>query len=675
MVRMTKSEAVFKLRKTFGFSNFRENQWEIISKILQGKKLLLIAKTGFGKSLCYQFPATVFDGVTLVFSPLIALMRDQVKFLNERGIRAATLNSNHSKDPKENEEINKKILEEAIRGKYKILYIAPERIENSLWRKYLPKLNISMIVVDEAHCISVWGHDFRPLYRRIIDVVKFVPKKIPVLSVTATADDFIAKDIINQIRVGNEKIEIVKNDLYRENLNLRVFHVNDDEEKMVFLKQYLEKAEGTGIIYSATISNVEKYAEWLRFNGINCEAYHSKIHDRKSIEKGFFRNKYKCVVATTALGMGVDKKDIRFIIHTEVPGSIIQYYQEIGRAGRDGKKSDIILLYNEEDLGIQRYFIEQGKPSISKYERVLDYLKIRRAKEKEIIMGCNLKKQEFRVIKADLLEQKAIVQIEEGKTKFFEYNPNSKGVDYSFIEKLREYKTKRLEDMVSYVFTKECRMKFICDYLGDKKSIDCDRRGEIERVGVSNNDREKLNSFISYYHPVLNVKTKNGILIDGVAAGEYGTSKIGKLIHKSKYENGGYFDDYLVEATYKAFRDFKGFRNIKFDYAVFVPPTKSGDLVENFAKRLCRKLKIPLRNSIIKIRDTKEQKIFRNGYGKFENVKGAFVCNDFELKGKNVLIIDDVFDSGATIKEIGRVLKNCGVKLAAPLTIAKTVGQ
>lgn len=675
---MDKTQAVEILKRNFGFNDFKENQWDIISKILNGQKLLLVAKTGFGKSLCYQFPATIFDGITLVFSPLIALMRNQVSFLNEKGIPAATLNSNHSEDIVENEKINKKILKDAVNGKYKILYIAPERIENEIWRKYLPYLNISMVVVDEAHCISVWGHDFRPDYRRIIEIVKLLPKKIPVFAVTATADDFIAKDIKKQIQKDGEKVEIVKNNLYRNNLRLRVVHANCEEEKLVFLKKYLKKSEGTGIVYSATISKVGKYAAWLKFNGIDCAYYHSKVSNRREIEKAFFDSKCKCIVSTTALGMGIDKEDIRFIIHTEIPGSIIQYYQEIGRAGRDGKESDIILLYNKKDLEIQKYFIEQSKPSISKYERVIRYLKDRPSGEREIIIDCNLTRQEFRVIREDLRKQGAIVQVESGKDKRYEYNPNARYINYTFIEGLKKYKSKRLDDMAEYVYTKECRMKYICNYLGDQKRIICgkcdnDINDFTKRAGVLEEDKSKLKAFYSCYHPVLRVGTKNGILINGVAAGEYGDSEIGMLIHKSKYENGGYFPDNLVDLTYKAFMDC--FKNVRFDCAVSVPPTKSGDLVENFAKRLCKKIGIPLRSSIIKIKQTKEQKVFRNGYAKKNNLKGAFCCKDSWLAGKNVLIIDDVFDSGATIKEIADVLKKAKVKLAAPITIAKTVGQ
>ena len=376
--------------------------------------------------------------------------------------------------------------------------------------------------------------------------------------------------------------------------------------------------------------------------------------------------------------MGLDKRDIRFIIHANVPGSLIHYYQEIGRAGRDNILSDIILLYSKEDLQVQEHFIEQSKPSKHKYEKLLSLLKKRACTQKEIIMECDIDKDEFRTIIEDLMDEEAVFKNTAGKTKYYEYNPDFRGLDYSSIENLREYKMKRLKDIIDFVDTKECRMNYICKYLGDTRHAKCgicdNDTNDVVSVVISSEYRTLLDRFYAEeFHPVLEVETSRGILKNGVAGGEYGTSRIGELIRKSKYENGGDFDEYLLEVVYDAYR--KHFKDIKFDLAVFVPPTKSGDLVKNFAEKLCKKIGIPLSYNLVKVRETKEQKVFRNNYNKEENVKNAFSYrNPKEIRNKNILIIDDVFDSGKTIKEIGRVLQDNGAAMAAPITIAKTVG-
>ena len=468
---MDREEAVKHLRKTFGFDDFRDNQWEIIEKILNGKKILLVAKTNFGKSLCYQFPATIFDGITLVFSPLIALMRDQVDFLKQKWIPATAINSDNSNSTNSATKINEEILKEAQKGKYKILYIAPERIDNKIWRKYLPDLKISMIVVDEAHCISTWGHDFRPHYRMIKDMIKTLPKNIPALAVTATADDYIAKDVKKQLQTFmDDEIEIIRNDLCRPNIKIKVVKIKaEKQDKLSFLVKYLKRSTGTGIIYASSIKKAWKYSQWLREGGIDAAVYHSQVDDRRKIERDFYNNKYKCVVATNALGMGIDKKDIRFIIHANIPGSLIQYYQEIGRAGRDEKPADAILLYRERDREIQDFFIGQSKPSREKYERVIEFLKNNSVGRSKIMAACDINSNEFKIIITDLLEQDVVFKRTLERNFYYEYNPDSKGLDYSLVEKLKKHKMKMLNDMIDFANSTNPDMNYICKYLGQRK--------------------------------------------------------------------------------------------------------------------------------------------------------------------------------------------------------------
>ncbi len=667
---MTRQEAEQTLQRLFKLSAFYDEQWQTIEKILKGEKVLLIEKTGFGKSLCFQFPASVFKGTTVIFSPLIALMRDQVKKLTSLGISAKCINSEQT--PEENSQI----INEAKQGKIKILYIAPERQENSEWIEATQQMNLSMVVVDEAHCISVWGHDFRPAFKRIINLVKLLPKGLPVLATTATATKRVEQDIAHQIGDG---ITTIRGNLMRDNFKLFVIKVNSEDEKLIWLGKNINNIQGSGILYTGTRVDTEIYSKWFEHLGISSTAYNAGLDtdSRITIENGLMNNKWKCIISTNALGMGIDKPDIRFIIHTQIPQSPIHYYQEIGRAGRDGKPSFVILFYNPEDKKLPEAFIEGGRPSIKKYERVINAVKAELLGERELMKRTNLKQTQIRVIKADLIEQGIIREVMIGRSKKYEFIANSQPLNTKAFEELRNEKLKDLGNMIGYVETTNSRMKFLCDYLGDTSNhtfTNCDNTGEKKIiVNVTPDWTDKLQSFRENYFPALEVEGRGSNIVNGVAASYYGVSNVGEALHRSKYEQGGDFPDFLLSLILKAFR--KKFGQEKFDIVVYVPPTSSGDLVKNFATRVAQVLKFPISHNLQKAKQTKEQKIFENGYLKTENVSGAFTyTKPEEINGKSVLLIDDIFDSGATIKEIGKILTNFGATKIAPIVIARTVG-
>ena len=667
---MNRQEAEVILLKTFKLSHFYDEQWITIEKILNGERVLLIEKTGYGKSLCFQFPAVLLGGTTVIFSPLIALMRDQVKKLDLLGISAKCVNCEQT--PEENSQI----ITDAKAGKIKILYIAPERQENSEWIEATRTMNLSMVVVDEAHCISVWGHDFRPAFRRIINLVNLLPKGMPVLATTATATKKVEADIAEQM---GSNLSIIRGNLMRDNFKLFVIKVNSEDEKLIWLGQNLEKLSGSGIVYTGTRVDTEIYSKWFEFLKIPSTGYNAGLDadSRISIENGLIKNQWKCVISTNALGMGIDKPDIRFIIHTQIPQSPIHYYQEIGRAGRDDKPSNIILFYNPEDKKLPEAFIEGGRPSISKYEKVITAVKSEMLGERELMRKTNLKQNQIRVIKADLIEQKIIREVTIGKSKKFEYITGAPQINTKLFEELRASKTMDLNKMIEYVETAKSRMKFLCDYLGDssdKTFTNCDNTG-LKKITVSVNAEwtQKLQYFREDYFPALIVESKGTYLINGVAASYYGVSNVGSAIHRSKYENGGDFPDFLLRLILKAYR--KKFGQEKFDIILYVPPTISGELVKNFAIKVSQVLKFPISHNLMKQRNTSEQKVFENSFLKTDNVKDAFIHKvPEEIKGKTILLIDDIFDSGASIKEIGKYLTNIGALKIAPLVIARTVG-
>lgn len=671
-------QAEIELKRIFGFNKFYDEQWETIDLIFKGKRVLLIEKTGFGKSLCFQFPATQFEGLTVIFSPLIALMRDQVKGLNEKGIKAKYINSEQT--PEE----NSRTIQDAINGRIKILYIAPERQENQEWIEATRRMNLSMVVVDEAHTISVWGHDFRPAFRRIINLVKLLPQNLPVLATTATATKRVQEDIEKQI---SGDIATIRGELIRENFELFVIKVHSEDEKLLWLAEHIFTLKGTGIIYTGTRVNTEIYSRWFEFLNINTTEYNAGLdsESRKVIENGLMANNWKAVISTNALGMGIDKSDIRFIIHTQIPASPIHYYQEIGRAGRDGKPTKLVLFYNstkdengiEEDYKLPKAFIDGGRPSVKNYNKVINELKQEPLGERQIMKATNLKQTQVRVIKADLIEQGIIKEVLYGRSKKYEYQFNAPELNTRAFDELRETKLKELQAMLDYVNIESSRMKFLCDYLGDSSHShykNCDNTTLPKFTAIPNEKlKQKLIDFRESYFPELHVESRNSEIVNGIAASYYGVSSVGTALHRSKYENGGDFPDFLLRLTLKAFR--KKYGQEKFDLLIYVPPTESGDLVKNFAEKISNILRVPISHKLLKTGETHPQKVFKNAYLKKDNVAHKFdYSSPDELLCKTVILFDDIFDSGATIKEIGNVLTKYGAVRIAPLTIARTVG-
>ena len=533
---MNRTVAETKLQQIFKINQFYENQWECIKRVLNGERILLIEKTGFGKSLCYQFPATQFTGLTIIFSPLIALMRDQVKYLKSIGISTECINS------EQEHEVNTEILEKAKNGDIKILYVHPMRQENREWLEAIKSnIKISMVVIDEAHCISTWGHDFIPAYKRIVNLVKVLPKNFPVLATTATATERVASDIKNQV---GKNLSIIRGNLLRDNFELSVVKVLDEETKMAWLAEFLQKQNGNGLIYTGTRVNTDLFSAWLQFNEISAANYNAGLDadSRKEIENGLIANKWKCVVSTNALGMGIDKPDIRFIVHIQMPQSPIHYYQEIGRAGRDGIPTKIVLLYNPEDRELPENFIKNSRPSPIKYQKVIDALKIEPLGEWNLMRKTNLKQTQVRVIKADLIDQGIIKEVMYGRSKKYEYQFGASALDTKPFEELRNFKLGELDQMITYAESSNCRMDFLCRYLGDNSVNHCNKCDNDNQKNIQFDVNEywanKIQEFRGSYFPDLPVESKYSNIVNGVASSYYGITNVGAAIHRCKYENG-----------------------------------------------------------------------------------------------------------------------------------------
>ncbi|HVB20675.1 MAG TPA: RecQ family ATP-dependent DNA helicase [Ktedonobacteraceae bacterium] len=655
------------LRERFHIlSGFYPGQREIIEQLIQGKRVLAIQRTGWGKSLCYQMASLYYPHLTIVFSPLKALMRDQCQRCNMAyGIASAIISSENT--PEE----NVILLEQAVAGKFKILFIAPERLDNADWQIAVRKLRISMIVIDEAHCISTWGHDFRPHYRRIVRLLDAIPAHTPVLALTATANPHVEYDIMQQIGTAT----VLRGTMQRPNLYLNVVPLRGDEEKLSYLGELMPYVPGNGIIYTATKHNAEMVAGFLQQQGIAAEYYHAGRDEeqRREIEAKLMQNQYKVVCSTNALGMGIDKPDIRFIIHYHIPASPIHYYQEIGRAGRDGKVAWCVLLYDETDIGIQESFIRGAKPAGEKYEQLLSLLRPlpHGLGMRDIMRMTGFSQDAVRTMLADLSEQHFIQRSDRGiYTAIIRLGQ----MDFSAYDSVREQKAQGLLNMQRYASRNDCYMDYLTAYLGDEDHTSCRQCGNCRTSNFPPvRLTERIKTVAAYfleegYLPRIEKRTGHEA---GWSLSYHGTTRMGKLARASKYEGAGPFPLKIVRQAVEIIRTRYPVDTI--DAMVSVPPTRSGDLVEAFARQVAAQLGKEYLPVLEKLRVTQEQKLLTNWIQKRDNVNGAFYVHSPErIAGRTLLLIDDIYDSGYMISATGQTLLQAGAKSVYPMTITHT---
>jgi len=659
------------LRERFHITTgFHPGQRDIIEQLLQSKRLLVIQRTGWGKSLCYQMASLYFPHLTIVFSPLKALMRDQCQRCNDiYNIPAAIVSSDFS--PEE----NRTTLARAIAGHCKILFIAPERLDNAVWQTYVLKMRISMVVIDEAHCISTWGHDFRPQYRRIASMLTALPRHMPVLALTATANKRVEQDILEQLGAG---VQLIRGTMQRPNLYLNVVTLQGDREKLGYLGEMLSCCPGTGVIYTATKHDAEMVAAFLNSQGIVSEYYHAGRDDaiRQDIEQKWMANQYKVVCSTNALGMGIDKHDLRFVIHYHIPASPIHYYQEMGRAGRDGKVAWCILLYDPRDLDIQKHFIRNAKPEGKCYEVVLQRLRVEHLGLYDIVRETGFAQPALETILADLAEQGMIERNARDRT--YRATMSLRQLDFSAHDTVRLQKERELSDIQNYAQKAECYMEYLTTYLGDQPGYSCRSCG---RCRASNfpivRSSKRMQEAVVYYleEALLPHIEKRGGKSPAHEAGwslaYHGISRVGKLVRVSKYEDAGPFALSLVTRAVEIIRNRYPIEAI--NGIVSVPPTRSGMLVESFARQVAARLGVEYLAALEKVRITQEQKSLKNRLQKADNVKGAFAVKSPELvTGRTLLLIDDIYDSGYMMREVAQTLMRAGAKMVYPFTITRT---
>lgn len=697
----TRTQALQHLRQATACSkiDFRDGQWEAIDHIVnQRGKVLCVQRTGWGKSMVYFVSARLMRaegaGVTLIISPLLALMRNQIEAAQRLGLRALTVNSTNRADWVH-------VRDQLLADQVDLLLISPERLANDEFVDSTLQpiaARIGLLVIDEAHCISDWGHDFRPDYRRIGQVLARLPVNISVLATTATANRRVGQDVAAQL---GGTVEVQRGPLVRESVALQNMRMPSPADRLAWMADRIPQLPGSGIVYALTTRDADRIAEWLRSNGIDAHSYHAGKSDdeRQNLEQALLANSIKCLVATTALGMGYDKPDLTFVIHYQTPGNVVAYYQQVGRAGRAIPVAYGVLLSGEEDDDINEYFRESAFPPEWQVTRILDALEAadEGMKLREIERAVNLRQSQIeKVLKLLVVEPMSPVLRIEGS---WYRTPNPYQLDRQRIAHLTAQREAEWAQMKRYLANERCLMQFLSEALDDSNAQACGKCAvclgrAVLPLELQRNTHINAQRFVRHSEMPLELKKQwdiealalyqsvfgwRGLNIPAQLRGEegrvlsrWGEPVWGELVSRGKAQ--GHFDDELVDASVDLIRNRWG-AVAPVAWVTCIPSSRHPNLVPDFAARLAAALGVPFRAVIEKSRETGPQKNMENRFHQCHNLDGAFTIRPEAGTDEAVLLIDDVVDSAWTLTLAAALLRQTGTAVVYPFALAATTAK
>nr|WP_090276615.1 RecQ family ATP-dependent DNA helicase [Mycolicibacterium komanii] len=675
-------EASAVLRRALGpTAAFRDGQLEAIEALVQQRsRLLVVQRTGWGKSAVY-FVATRLlrdrgAGTTIIVSPLLALMRDQIQAASRLHLHAVTINSSNTDDWD-------RIERDLLTGLVDLLLVSPERFNNPDFRdRLLGPLSRSagLLVIDEAHCISDWGHDFRPDYRRLVRVLELMRAGVPVLCTTATANDRVIEDVRHQLGAD---LEVIRGSLDRESLSLHSVKIPTVVERLAWLAQWIPRMEGSGIVYCLTVADTARVADWLKSRGIRAAAYSGDTdpEQRMEIERQLKANEVKVIAATSALGMGFDKPDLSFVIHFQSPDSPVAYYQQVGRAGRAVAHAEVVLLWSERDEDIWQYFLDHGLPVQWHAEQVVEYLEAEAdwVSQRDIEVNVNMPASRITGL-LKVLDVEGAVEKERSR---YRRTLRTWSFDTARIERVRKARLAEHQAMRDYTTTTQCRMAFLRNELDDTEVHDCgrcdnctgkryDRMMDASLVGQALSFIRKRPITIEPRRQWVGHRRGRitNLLEPGRALCYLTDPGWGDQLLDNK-RSGGLLSDELVDAAAELIRGWlPGFDGT----VVFVPtldPNRT--LVADFARRLSARLGIRLSDCLVKLRQNAPQKTRENSAQQLRNVDGVFGVRGNTPYGP-VLLVDDIVDSRWTMTVLGDLLLSSGSSAVYPFAVGKIKG-